>query len=325
MIDFLPLIKDSKAYKTVKADLNAGRLSHAYLILCKDKSNIDKILRIFAKLILCEKEDPCGECRTCKLIDQGSFPDVYEYPEKGDVILKDDVVSLIKESFLKPVEGDKKIFLLKNAEDMNAVSQNKLLKTLEEPPQNVHIFLGGASEYALLPTVKSRVKILTIPEFSQELLFSALSPNFNDTEKLSVAISCGDGTVGKAETLYGDEKFLKTVDFACDMMVNMQSSRSIPAYSQKFTALKIDFSEFITVLELALRDLLCFILDKKELAKGGLLPKISSAKGFNQGAILYLLGEITETRKRLSANVNSQMLTDRFLFAFLEGKHKWSK
>jgi DNA polymerase-3 subunit delta' len=70
----------------------------------------------------------------------------------------EEVNELIEESYLKPIEGDKKIFIVNRAESINHVAQNKLLKTLEEPPKGVHIIMGATNEHALLPTIKSRVK-----------------------------------------------------------------------------------------------------------------------------------------------------------------------
>lgn len=326
MTDLLPLVKKSGAYKTLKADVKSDRLSHAYLILCKDKKYLKEVLRIFAKLIVCKQDDPCGNCRACNLIDGGIFPDVYEFPVKGEQILKDDVIRIIEESYLKPVEGDRKMFLLNNAESMNTVAQNKLLKTLEEPPDNTHIILGATGEYSLLPTVRSRVKTLTVEDFSAEELFSAMKSSFPDAARLKTAIACGDGTVGTAETLYGDDEFLRAVDFTADLILNMQSSKDLPKFSRRMATEKIDFSDFLSVFQISLRDMLCEISGKeKEIINVELLARIRGAKGFNEGAILYITDRIKDARKRIKANANAQMLSDGFLFSVLEGKHKWSK
>ena len=326
MIDMLPLIKNTSAYKTVKADIKSNRLSHAYLILFKDKVYSEAVLRIFAKTVFCENDDPCGNCRACRLIDEGRFPDAKEFPENGNSIVKDDVLSLIEQSFLKPIEGDKKLFLLKNAESMNATAQNKILKTLEEPPSGVHIFMCATGEFNLLPTVRSRVKTLTIPEFSKDTLFDVMRPYYTDEEKLKAAIFCGDGTVGRSEALYGDEKTLATLSFTTDLMLNMKSSRNLPEFSKKLSDLKIDFGEFLTVFELTLRDLLCYNHGEKALVfNSEQSSRVLSAGGYNDGAIIYILDRISETRRMLAANVNAQMVSDKFLFSVLEGKHKWSK
>lgn len=61
---------------------------------------------------------------------------------------------------------------------MTPAAQNKLLKTLEEPPANVHILMGATSEYGLLPTVLSRVRRLEIHPFPDRVLLSAMEGEF---------------------------------------------------------------------------------------------------------------------------------------------------
>ena len=161
MVDLFSLIKDTRAYKTVAADKAAGRLSHAYLFISSDGVNSGEYLKIFAKLIMSDFADE----RADGLIDNGYHPDVLTFPKNGEAVLKEDVAKIIEESFLKPVESDKKLFLINNGESMNATSQNKLLKTLEEPPRGVHILIHATTEYPLLSTFKSRVKKLVIPPF----------------------------------------------------------------------------------------------------------------------------------------------------------------
>ena len=319
MVDLLRLLQDTNAYKTVKTDKAANRLSHAYLILSADKSNLGEYLKLFAKLIL-----SAGD-RADRLIEQGIHPDVFTFPQKGDAVLKEDVEKIIEESFLKPVEGDKKLFIINNGESMNATSQNKLLKTLEEPPANVHILIGAASEYPLLSTFKSRVKKLVIPPFSAERLIDALKGDCPDAERLTDAVSCGDGTVGKAAALYGDENLSLTMETAADVYVNMRTSRDVLEYSCKI-AKTCDIKEFLSVLGLINRDLMLYlngaesaVFNKKTLAR------VKTAQGFTAGATVYIADEIAESERRLSANGNPQAVLERLLFAILEGKYKWRK
>lgn len=325
MISFLSLVKQTGAYRAVKGDKENGRLSHAYLILSADGDNLLEYLKSFAKLIACQDIEPCGECRACKLIDADRFADVNVYPKK-ETVLVEDINSLIEESYLKPVESDKKIFIVNHAETMNAAAQNKLLKTLEEPPKNVHIILGATSEFALLPTVKSRVKKLEIPAFDGEELFNFLKGEFGDVERLKNAIACGDGTVGKAVSLYSDEGLKDVSDLVSDVIVNMKSSKDVLLYSMKITASKCDVSQFLSVLELQLRDLLMINQGREDLVGGkSNVLNLKKAERFKTGAIIYALEKITEANKRRKFNANPTMLIEWLLFQILEGKYKWQK
>ena len=319
-MDFVSLLQDTVAYKTVEEDAACGRLSHAYLLLSADKDNLGEFLKVFAKLIAGKDE------RARSLIDGGVHPDVFTFPKKGDAMLKEDVSALIEESFLKPVEGDKKLFLIRGGESMNASSQNKLLKTLEEPPRGVHIIIGATSEYLLLSTLKSRAKRLTIPPFTAEKLFDALSVECGDAEKLKKAIAAADGIVGKALKLYGDENFSETLDLATATICDMRSSREVLRYSYKIAGLADGAAEFVSVLGLLIRDLIAYNAGAKDsVFDKDALEKTRRAQGFNDGALIYAADRIAEAQRRLNANGNPQTVIEWLLFAILEGKHKWQK
>ena len=326
MINLIKLISETTAYRTVKRDNEKNKLSHAYLILSNDGENLTDILKIFAKLILCKENEPCGKCRVCKLVEENAFSDLLIYPKNKEVIVSEEVNELIEESFVKPLESDKKVFLLSHAELMNAQAQNKLLKTLEEPPENVHIFLGATSEFPLLPTVKSRLKKLQIPPFSSQTLFEALKDELTDAERLKEAIACGDGTVGQAKLNYLDEKLKEVSSLIEDIIVNMKSSSDVLEYSTKISSSKCDFEQFLSVLELKLRDMLIKKQREEELVLNkSALERVSGAENYSVGALIYALECVNEAVMRKKFNVNITMLTEWLLLKILEGKYKWQK
>ena len=326
MIDILSLLKDTGAYKTIKSDKAMNTLSHAYLIISPDGDTLRDYLKTFAKLICCDSEEPCNSCRTCKLIENDSFSDVLVFPRDKKAILSEDISTLIEESYLKPIETDKKVFILSSAETMNISAQNKLLKTLEEPPKNVHILLGATSEFPLLSTVKSRVKKLELPFFSKEKLFETLKGECTDYSKLASAIACGDGTLGKALSLYKDENISTAIDLAVDMIVNMQSSAQVLDYSIKISALKTDITDFLSVAELLFRDMLVCLQGRSDLViNKSCAEKTILAKGYNTGAVINALEKINQAFKRKKFNQSGTMLIEWLLFQILEGKYKWQK
>ncbi len=326
MLNLTALISKTNAFKTVKGDKELDRLSHAYLLLCSDSEKLSEYLKFLAKLIACENGSPCEECRACKLIDENAHSDVLFYPSNGSSVLVDDINSLISESYVKPLEGNKKIFIISHAETMNLPSQNKLLKTLEEPPKGVHILIGATSEYPLLSTVKSRVKKIEIPLFTNEQLFEALSGEFDDKDRLKNAIACGDGTVGKALALYANENLSQAIELAVDTLLNMKSSALVLDYSNRITALPVDITEFLSVLELLLRDMLAISQGKSELVSSANAKYVmDNALNFSTGAIINAIEKINEAYERKKFNANDTMLVEWLLFQILEGKYKWQK
>ena len=325
MIDLFGLLKSTGAFKTVRGDKQSGRLSHAYLILTPDGENLTEYLKIFARLLACEQVEPCFNCRTCKLIGENSFTDVILCPKDGAAISSEQVTELIGESYVKPLEGDKKIFIITNAQNMNASAQNKLLKTLEEPPRGVHIIMGATSAYPLLSTIKSRVKKLEIPSFSSDKLFNALKGEYPDEKRLLAAIACGDGTVGQAQLNYADESLKELTSLCQEVIVDMSSSSEVLKYSIKIAASKCDINKFLSVLELLYRDLLVYTEGKKDFISNSTFERLKEAKGYKTGSIINALEKINQAAERKKFNANATMLIEWLLFQILEGKYKWQK
>ncbi len=326
MIDLLALLKNTSAFSIVKGDKSANRLSHAYLLLTADEDNLQEYLKIFAKVLCCNELEPCGVCRTCRLIEQESHADVITYPKGDKTISSEEVGELIEESFIRPIECDKKVFIIENAHTMNLSAQNKLLKTLEEPPRNVHIILGATNEFSLLPTIKSRVKKLEIPAFDSKTLIEALKDDCQDIKKLETAVACGDGTVGKAKALYNGNELAILTELVLDVLVNMQSSKDVLKYSTIITDKKVEISQFLSVLELLLRDML--ILDQGQenlVSNKSVISELKNAQKFNTGSLVYALESVLEAQKRKKFNMNTTMLIEWLLFQILEGKFKWQK
>lgn len=326
MIDFLKIFKQTNAYRILEGDKKANKVSHAYLFLCSDKKFLREYLTIISKIIMCDEGCPCLSCRDCGLIESGSHSDVIWYPKGDKGIVTDDINGLVEESFIKPIENKKKLFVLLNAETMNVSAQNKLLKTLEEPPKNVHILLGASSEQALLPTIKSRVKKIELLTLSDQIILDALEKECENFDKLKDAVGYGDGSVGKALSLYQDERFENVLSTVKDLLINMKTSREVLVYSVKIEKSKIDVEEFLNVLELVFEDILYIVEDKQDLVKNNISHTIyQGMNGLKRGAILNALDSINQAKVRLKFNANDKMLVEWLLFQILEGKYKWQK
>ena len=247
------------------------------------------------------------------------------YP-KGETVTTADINNLTEESYVKPVESDKKLFVIDAGETMNASAQNKLLKTLEEPPKNVIILIGATTEFPILATVKSRVKKLDISSFSASDVYETLSKEYGESEKLKQAVACGDGTLGRAIDLYNGQEFENILALVKDVLLNMKTSRDVLYYSGLIADKKIDYQEFLSVLELTLRDMMVKLSGSEESVFNAVLSKeLEKAEGFTLGALTFILEKINEARKRKKFNNNQTMLSEWLLFSILEGKHKWQK
>ena len=317
-MDGFLLLKNTNAYKIFMGDKKRGTLSHAYLIVCEDKLFLENYLKIFAKALICNEDEPCGNCRPCSLIDKKSFTDVIFYP-KGKKLVVSDVDELIEKSYYKPLEGDKKVFVLSDVSEMTIQAQNKLLKTLEEPPQNTFLLLGATKVYSLLPTVLSRCKKLEIKPFSDDELYAYLKQEMEDDARLKSAVRLSVGKLGEAINRYETGEGYEAEELAILALTTLNSSSQIAKFSSKINKdnLKDFISSLASLVNLAL-SVSCGSKVENEKVK-------SVADSVSVGALIHISDKIRIAEKAVYFNGNLTAVVDGLLFGIVEGKFKWSK
>ncbi len=307
------MLKD-KGYAIIEKDKLNSTLSHAYMLICRD-THPEIYLKNYAKLLLCDSGNACGSCRSCTLIDKNILPDCYTVFK--DNILVEDVNLLVEDTFLKPIEKDKKIYLISDMAGMNQKAQNKLLKTLEEPPKNVIFLLATTNEYKVLDTIKSRVKLLDIPAFSQNELFNELIGKFSDRQRLISAIAVSGGYPNKAIDAYDGATELYAQ--ALEIISTLKRSSQLPLMAKKIN--KDNISGIISLFKIIFSQMLNYLEGVGELEQN--LQAL--AREYKKGAILEIEQKLNQAERELYYNGNPNMIADSVLFSLLEVKYKWQK
>ena len=320
----IELLKNTVAYRILSGDKKKKSLSHAYLLVCQDALVLPEYLKAIAKTIVCEDESGfCNDCRSCRLIDKGIYTDVAFYPKAdGGKILTSDVDEMISQTYVKPFEGDKRVFVFCGAENILPQAQNKLLKTLEEPPKGVYVVLGTSNENALLSTVKSRVKKIVVPDFSEEEILGVLKKIYPDKDEaqLSRAATLADGKVGSAIVYAKNGTDNSDMEkFVTDMLENMTTSKDVIDYSVKID--KNNIKEFLITLKRILDRAMRYANGAEE--KSGDIRRISNIYG--TAACLAIINKINAFERALYFNGNVNMLADGILLGILEEKYRWKK
>jgi len=190
-----------KAIGILQRAFASGRMPHAYIFAGLEGVGKFKTARQWAKLLLCKNRlktqnskfktefaDSCGRCESCKLFEAGSHPDfnliykeLLEFTKdnkgkKTPVDLPKDVVRefLIDKVSMRPTLSKSKVFVVSEAERLNAFSQNSLLKVLEEPPEYCFLILLCSRLEKLLPTTKSRCQIIRFAPIDEEIIIGKL-------------------------------------------------------------------------------------------------------------------------------------------------------
>ncbi len=180
-----------------------GTVGHAY-IFC-GISGIGKFLfaKDFAKSIMCLNSSdglPCGTCEHCVKID--ASPDLFIIEPEEGLIKIEKIRALISEAQLKPTLSNKKVFIIKDADLMNTMAQNALLKVLEEPPQYVTIILTVQNLNRILNTITSRCTIINFKPLSYEEM-TEIFPGEKITKEL---YDFSAGSAGRMSELLDDSR-----------------------------------------------------------------------------------------------------------------------
>jgi len=212
-----------RAIGILQRGLAAGKSAHAYVFAGSEGVGKYKAAREWARLLLCKSPkmeqggsqpfaDSCGSCESCLLVEADSHSDyahiykeLLEFTENGKdrknpVDLSIDVIRefLIQQVSIRPSLSARKVFVVSEAERLNANSQNALLKVLEEPPQYCTIILLCTRLEKLLPTIKSRCQTIRFGPVEEGRILSHLTGMGLGREQAVFFARLAQGSLGLA-------------------------------------------------------------------------------------------------------------------------------
>jgi len=149
----------------------ASEPSHAYLFRGPRGSGKRSAARAFAAEVLAAAAVDAEDARRRALLDPSPHPDlVWLAPTGAQHMVEEVRERVIRAAAYRPFEGGKRVFVVEAAEAMRDESQNALLKTLEEPPEFVHLILLSSDNEGLLETVASRCQTVEFAPLPAEVL-----------------------------------------------------------------------------------------------------------------------------------------------------------
>lgn len=175
--NFHELVGQDHVRKALVSALDNDRLHHAYLFTGTRGVGKTTIARIIAKCLNCETgvtSRPCGECTSCREIDEGRFVDLIEVDAASRTKVED-TRELLDNVQYAPSRGRYKVYLIDEVHMLSTHSFNALLKTLEEPPPHVKFLLATTDPQKLPVTVLSRCLQFNLKNMPPERVVEHLS------------------------------------------------------------------------------------------------------------------------------------------------------
>jgi len=322
MADYKNAILKTKAYNIVNKDKLEKHISHTYLIISEDMDYIKEFAKLQAQLLLDLENDENGKLK----IEKNIHPDVLVHGEE-EKINTNLVSSIASEVFVRPYELDKKVYVLLNMQDMNDEAQNKLLKTIEEPPHNVFFILGSTNERKLLKTVLSRAKKIELDLLSNDVICEMLKKEGVKATESEVFSACSVGVFSRAYKMATDKEFLSLYQNILKCLSKMNSSRDVLTFASLFSDKSVNKEEFADLFMLLVRDVCMAKLGNLKLINNK--HKIDELKSISEGFSLEALYKIIEfclhLKEDLIYNTNVSAVIDEFLLKIVEVKVKCKK
>ena len=194
--------------RTLKNAIARDKIGHAYLFAGPRGTGKTSMARLFAKALNCEKGlgCQCNQCSNCIAITEGTHPDIVEIDAASNNGV-DQVRELIEKVRYAPLRGKYKVYIIDEVHMMSTGAFNALLKTLEEPPENVIFILCTTEPHKVLPTILSRCQRFDFSRISDSEMKEKIVEVLNkegatyDEEGLKTVVSLADGGMRDAYSI----------------------------------------------------------------------------------------------------------------------------
>jgi DNA polymerase-3 subunit delta' len=318
-----PVIGHEWATQLLAQAVRSGRVGHAYLFLGPDQVGKTTVARAFARALVCERGDgaPCGEsdaCRPCRRAAESRYPDIQVISAEKNWIQIEQVRNLQADAAIAPLEGKRKVFVIREIERATLPAANALLKILEEPPSAVVLLLTSNRRDLVLPTVLSRCQIIGLRTLPIAQVQEALQVRWGVADDQATLLArLSGGRLGWAVGAITDPQVWPTRAKYLDDLLVLTSEGRIKrlAYAETLSRASSDVETALGLWATWWRDLLLvqqgqpdalLNLDRKA-------QLIQQAELYRSEQVQGALADLVLTLRRMRGNVNLRLALDVLL------------
>jgi len=326
------LIGNTRVKATLASYLRNERVPSSLIFTGSDPFHQLRFALNFAKSLNClaMTNDACDRCSHCLAIDRSIFPDVQVLAPEGQFYRKNQMDDLIETSSRRPLQAEKRVFILKDAQCLNDTAANSFLKTLEEPlPSNVFILLA-ANLTLILPTIQSRCQILKFLPLSKDEISLELKQSGVDPEKSRLLAFFNSGDLENAAEIDWQELEAKrsamlsildrllrqsaVEDILLDLYDRSRSRDSFITY----------FREMVNLISVLLRDIMVLMVDGEStvLINSDYKEKLMELAALtNMDKVFYLIRKMEYLLRDIQRNLNARVLVLEFINSYAAETH----
>lgn len=316
------IVGHEHAVDILRRTLVAKQVRHAYLFAGPQHIGKTLLAHRFAQTLLCTggpdprfaPSDPCNACLSCRKVLHGNHPDIHVIAKPPDkqAILIEQIRMLQSDAARRTLEGRRNIFIIQDAHEMNLQAANCLLKTLEEPEADVVLLLTVPETGLLLPTILSRVQLITMQLLPVTQIKSALVQQWEvEPEEADLIAALAAGRMGWAILAVEDDEMLAERKEQLDLLTKVLTAGKVQRF-EIVQQLGTDGEKIRSLLELWLlwwRDIVLAANDCLDLTinvdRRDLL-KVQAAK-IGSSEAQRMIRTLLQTQETLDQNVSARL------------------
>ena len=317
----------SAAYNILKNAIDKKTVAHAYLFYSDNLKVASEFALCFSKTLLCSKNKlnavECGNCAICHRIDNNNFPELKIIEPEGLWIKKDQLLNLQEEFRMKPLEGDKKVYIVNSVDKLNVQAANSILKFLEEPEPNIIALMTTSDIRSILPTIISRCQLISLKGEGD-----TINKNFDSISNKAL-VKVGQlyyKNVSDLEKFLTDAKNVAKLDAIVLFIKKYETLKFDVLLETKklwadYFAEKEDYIWAFEMLTLFYKDVLNFMYNKKPEIFEYYLEVIELVASLNKtNDIIHKLQKIILIKEKIKYNINLNLLMDKLIIEMESGE-----
>ncbi len=304
--------------------INNDQVSHCYIFEGPKGMGKYELALIFAQSLLCENftSNPCNKCPSCIKMNSGNHPDLHVINNAETTIKREEIDNLIESVYKKPYESKKKVYIIKDANEMTTQAANTFLKTLEEPASDSVIILLTTNANLLLPTVVSRCQTVKFRNVSKETIKTYLKENYNTADELSdLAAEYSKGILNKAVNIVKDDDGILSkraeIIKLFDKIIN-SDSELIYDLENYFEENKDNIDTIIEIMMMWVRDCMFVQNNMDELVINKDFMQLAKEHGRLMKKNSGIIELMQDTSDNIKSNVNYKLAIDNMLLKIQE-------
>lgn len=330
---FDEVIGQQHIIKTLKNQIKAERIGHAYLFCGTRGTGKTSTAKLFAKAVNCMNPvdgEPCDECEICKLNNSNQSMNIIEIDAASNNSV-DNIREIREEVKYTPAKGKYKVYIIDEVHMLSVGAFNALLKTLEEPPAHIIFILATTEPHKILATILSRCqrydfKRIPVEEIAKGMTKIMGYENINVDEKAIRYIArIADGAMRDAFSILDQcISFFLGQEITLDKVLNILGAVDIGVFFKMTDALhQKDAMKCIQIIDEIMvqgRDLSQFVLDLIVHLRNVLILQSTE-----DASVVDMSEDNIKLLKQQSEQIQTSTLTNYInIFSQLESQMKYS-